>query len=273
MQCKIRELNAAGLAAARELFLSTQNVQDPAERSARAREIALDPAFGQEVRTAGFIDLDARFECIEDHTRHIHEALAPAGQGAISNVGIIAFLYLCHIAQLVGPKARKMEAYFLDEKSRGSVRIGRAYRNALWVRLTIFDRFKGNDFILKPLFTGPLHENSDSIERLAMRPAAVRSEAYMMLNIAMFYDQATGKKRRKPQVRGTSRSVKNVKEAMKEFSVVFGQCERNYAIALMPTEDLLAILPDTKGLKPYKKIARRVLEDIRASAASDELAA
>lgn len=255
----VRELNEQGMLSFHRLLADMAVVADPSERIGPARSILFDTDLATEIDGAGEIDLDATFTTARGHAAHVYAALAPCGPGVFSRPGVIAWLYLAHIGQLIGGKARAANAYDLGLKSTGTVNISRNYRNSLWVRLTFHHIYGDNDFIMDALFGGPLDKHSDAADRMAQRPAAIGSKSYVMLNIAMFFNPETGELRRKPRVKGVRGKIKSAKDAMVEFSVVYGQFARNYAVSRMSTLGLLDIIPDTAGLKPYKRFAKSVL--------------
>ncbi|MCV9963686.1 hypothetical protein OIU34_17435 [Pararhizobium sp. BT-229] len=260
----VRRLNDAGMDAFRALLTEMKIVEAPSDRIERARAIIADPAFTEAAPGAGEVTLGLEFPTAKDHTAHVYNAIKDCGPGVVSDRGVIGFLYLAHIEQLIGLEARTLSAYDLGMKSEGSVKISRNYRNHLWVRLTFHSLYGDDGFIMKALFGGKVHEHSDAADRMAQRPAAIGSKAYIMLNIAMFFERETGRLRKKPRTKGAKGKIKSAKEAMVEMSVVFGQYARNYAVSRMSALQLLDIIPDTVGLRPYKQFAKAELTEAAA---------
>jgi hypothetical protein len=253
----IGRVNAAGRAAARGLLTSTDVVSDPKERLEAARAIITNPDYVEAVPGLGDIDLDARFGTAWDFAEYIHPAIASVGDSVFLDTGINIFLLLAYVDQLVPAAARKVDHYFVDERGQTGNGAKRNYRNAIYVHLSLFHMHSHND-VCRMLLAGHPSEITMAEDQIAQRPAVKSATGAIEAIVGMFFDPRTGKRRRTPaKAKGSSIPNKNVNDALKELSViVFSQCARNYDITRMSGLQILAMVPDTPGLKPYKKHAK-----------------
>lgn len=256
---QIARINTEGRAAVRSLLEMTSKVTDPTERREAALSIIANPAYVETVPGAGFIDLDARFPTAYDYARYVHPLIAPLGESVFLDTGINLFLLLAHIDQHVQASAKVVDNYFVDERTKGGTGSKRNYRNAIHVHLSLYHYHNENEPVCRTLLAGPPSEITMAEDRIAQRTAIMVSKGAIELIIAMFFDPATGRNRRTPAPsKGSKTRNKNVNEALKELSViVFGQCSRNYDVARMNAKQILSLVPDTRGLLPYKKHAKK----------------
>lgn len=256
---QIARINAEGRAAVRSLLEMTSKVSDPSERREAAHSIMLNPAFVEVIPAAGLIDLDERFATAYDYASYIHPRIAPLGESALLDTGINLFLLLAHIDQHVAANAKVIDNYFVEERTNGGKGSKRNYRNAIHVHLSLYRYHRDNEAVCRTLLAGLPSAITMAEDRIAQRTAIMVSPGAIELIIAMFFDPATGKNRRTPPTtKGSKFPNKNVNDGLKELSViVFGQCARNYDVARMSAKQILALVPDTKGLLPYKKYAKK----------------
>jgi hypothetical protein len=253
----IGRISADGCAAVRELLTTSLVVSDPKERLEAAHAIIMNPAYVEAIPGLGDIDLDIRFDSAWDFAAYVHPRIVSAGDSVFLDTGVNIFLLLAYIDQLVPASARKVDHYFVDERGQNGNGAKRNYRNALYVHLTLYHMHHHND-VCRILLSGHPSEITMAEDRIAQRPAVKAATGAIEAIVGMFFDPRTGKRRRTPaKAKGSSIPNKNVNDALKELSViVFSQCARNYDIARMSGLQILAMVPDTPGLKPYKKHAK-----------------
>ncbi len=253
----IGRVNAAGRAAARDLLTSTTVVTDPKERLAAAHAIIANPGYVDAVPGLGEIDLNARFGSAWEFASYVHPLIAPVGDSVFLDTGINIFLLLAYIDQLVPASARKVDHYFVDERGQNGNGAKRNYRNAIYVHLSLYHMHSHND-VCRIVLAGHPSEITMAEDQIAQRPAVKSATGAIEAIVALFFDPRTGKRRRTPtKAKGSSIPNKNVNDALKELSViVFSQCARNYDITRMTGLQILSMVPDTPGLKPYKKHAK-----------------
>jgi hypothetical protein len=262
-QIQISRMTEAGKAAFRSLIESMSIVEDVSERVAPAFALISNPRFCEPVPGAGSIDLDARFATSLDFAQHVYPAMLAAGPSTLVDPGINLFLYLAYADQLLQKRARVIANYFLDDRTPEKEGNGKAYlrnmRNTIYVHLTFYHFHHKNHRICSSLLSGRPCILANHEERISQRPQIVSSPGAIELVLAMFYNPKTGNLHRSPSAGRDPRSrVKDPNSALKELSViVFGQCARNYDLSRMTAQQMFALVPDTKGLKPYKQHALR----------------
>jgi hypothetical protein len=262
----IGSVNAAGIEAFKQLIAETRKVAATTERRAGADAILANPDYIEAVEGAGTIDTSARFETSFDLVEHIYDAIAVLGPASLKNRGIVVFLYLTYIDQLVDRSARNVIAYILDTKDKGTIGVHRNYRNGVYAHLMLFHHYRHNARVCRALMRGKPNVLGNILEKIMQRPNIMAAEGSVELIVAMFVDPATGKNRRAPSKKSGG---KNANKALSELSViVFGQYARNYDISRMTGLEMLALVPATKGLAPYKKHAVKWFEEKRKEEAA-----
>ena len=252
-------LTAAGEIAFEKLRDDFHVVDHPSRRNPEAARIINDPALCQPVPGGGMIDLDARFDTGLDFARHVYPAMIGNGQGQLSDRGTIMFLYLAYVDQLWKETARVISSYKLDDKSADSSGMLRNSRNTAFAYLSLYHFHKDSGGVCEALLSGKPSEMQASVERIAQSPRVMNSRGVMEVVIAMFINQTTGEFKKKPKPSKLSGPhPKKAFDAMREMTVVvFDQLARNYNVSLMTAEQIFAIVPDTKGLAPFKQHAVR----------------
>lgn len=254
--CTLTPAGVMAFHAFRDEFSVVSNV---AERIEPARKIIENPSLCQPVPGCGMIDLDARFETCLDFAKHTYPSLIGNGQGQLSDPGTIMFLYLAYVDQLWKEVARVISSYKLDDKSSDSSGMRRNTRNTAFAVLNLYHFHKDSERVCKALLSGKPYEMQASVERIAQNPKVMNSRGMMELVIAMFLDQNTGRFKNKPAP--SKRSGPNPKkafDAMREMTVVvFDQLAKNYNVSLMSAQEIFAIVPDTRGLAPFKQYAQK----------------
>lgn len=270
---QIGRITDAGKAAYRNLIESTASVADTTERVRGARAILSNPEFCSTVPGAGMIDLDARFETAHDFARHVYPAIMKAGYATLLEPGVNTFLYLAFIDQLIKKNARVLNAYFLDDRrtADGSISRQRNMRNTIYVHLMFYHFHHKDERVCKYLLAGHPSVLANHEERIAQRPTILSSAGAIELVLAMFYNPKTGHLHRTPPMGRDARAKpKDPNSALKELSViVFAQYARNYDLSRMTARQMFDLVPDTKGLKPYKQHALRWFEQADAQLAED----
>lgn len=259
---RIKEATEAGRDAVRAFLEETYAVEDRRARRARAMAMIEDPSLFREVPGAGEIDLDARFATALDFVRHVAPAIDPLGPAGIRNKGVILFLYMAYVDQLVKETARVVDTYFIDERSKGGTSNIRNYRNAVFVHLWVFNLHRNNDMICGALLGSAPGVLNNACDRVAQSNVVIGSAAMLEVVIRMFFDPRKGGYRKLPKGGPRQKPKKNVQNAMKELAaIVFKQCALNYDIGRMSARQLFRLVPSTPGLKPYKKFAEESFAD------------
>jgi len=261
----VMEATDAGTEAFRAFITETHLVDDPKDRFERARAMLADPLLFRVVPGAGSIDLDARFDTAYDFVRHVAPAIDPLGQAGIRNKGINIFLYLAYVDQVVKAKSRVADSYFLDERTKGGTSSLRNYRNSIYVHLSVYALHRDSELICRTLLGSAPGELNNACERVAQSSSIISSKGALELVILMFFDLEKGGNRRTPKTpKGSRVRNKNANNALKELSaIVFTQCARNYDIGRMSARQMFDLVPPTRGLAPWKKLAEPLFREDR----------
>lgn len=253
------QLGSINSHAGREAFLKLRSdyevVNDPMERLEAARAIIANPAFSSPVPGGGMIDLDAHFPTAYDYAKAILPAIEQAGAAWLSDPGVVMWLYLAHASQLISKEARVATSYVLDSADMDDGHKRRNNRNTVFVHLTFFKHYRDDELLCRTILGTPPNVMNNAIERFAQSPKNMLTPAWVGGAFAMFFDPETMKYHKKPRKRKDCPAPKSAFWALREFTVVLGQYGKNYHFPGMSAEEIVNLLPDTKGLAPFKKHA------------------
>jgi len=253
---RLGSITAKGEVAFRNLMTEMAVVSDPLERRERALAIISDPELCNPVPDAPFIDLDMRFASALEFAKHVYEAIAPLGTSGIRDRGINLFIFCAYIDQLAKGKARKLDNYFLDERSKGETI--RNYRNAVFVFLSLYHYHRKDALICPVLLRKPANELGNVLERIAQSQKLFASQEALRLVVFMFFDVEKMQQRKPPRTkRGKTESTDvALAKALKELSsILFVQLTRTYEVSRMTAKQLFDSLHDTDGLGGWKRYA------------------